>query len=308
MIQLLSNSFDSLILNYFFTLHPKFSRMLIVKEISDLKSQLGIIKKMGKTVGLVPTMGALHAGHISLVEEAGKKCNYVVVSIFVNPTQFNDPNDLKKYPRNLEKDIEILKGTACKMIFVPEVETMYPEPDTRKFSFGRIEEVMEGKFRPGHFNGVGQIVSKLFNIIEPDKAFFGLKDFQQFVIIKKLVKQLTLPVEIIPCPIIREPNGLAMSSRNERLTREQRSNASHIYKTLADAKNKAKGMTVKGLENWVVEQVNSNEYLETEYFEIVDDENLEPVTDWSQSGNKVGCIAVFCGGVRLIDNLVFNIN
>ncbi len=282
--------------------------MLVVKEISDLKSHIQEIKRSGKTVGFVPTMGALHAGHLSLVEEAGQKTDYVVVSIFVNPTQFNDPGDLKKYPRNLEKDLELLQPTACQMVFAPEAETMYPEPDTRRFNFGQLETVMEGRFRPGHFNGVAQVVSKLFEMVEPDKAFFGLKDFQQLVIVKSMVKQLTLQVEIVPCPIVREASGLAMSSRNERLTAEQRMNAAHIYKTLVEARNKAALMSVEELKNWVVEQINANEYLETEYFEIVDDENLSPIKQWNQPDNKVGCIAVFCGEVRLIDNLVFNIN
>ncbi len=282
--------------------------MLVVKEISDLKSQIQAIKNEGKKVGFVPTMGALHSGHLSLVEEAKKLTDYVVVSIFVNPTQFNDPSDLKKYPRTLDKDVKMLESTACQLIFAPEVETMYPEPDTRQFNFGKLETVMEGQYRDGHFNGVAQVVSKLFNMVEPDKAFFGLKDFQQLVIIKSMVKQLTLPIEIIPCPIIREENGLAMSSRNERLTTEQRSNAAHIYKTLNEARNKAAGMSVKELKNWVVEQINTNAYLETEYFEIVDDEKLNPINQWTEPVNKVGCIAVFCGKVRLIDNLVFNIN
>ena len=282
--------------------------MLVVKEISDLKSQIQAIKNEGKKVGFVPTMGALHSGHLSLVEEAKKLTDYVVVSIFVNPTQFNDPSDLKKYPRTLEKDVKMLESTDCQLIFAPEVETMYPETDTRQFNFGKLETVMEGQYRDGHFNGVAQVVSKLFNMVEPDKAFFGLKDFQQLVIIKSMVKQLTLPIEIIPCPIIREENGLAMSSRNERLTTEQRSNAAHIYETLKEARNKAAGMSVKELRNWVVEQINTNAYLETEYFEIVDDEKLNPINQWTEPVNKVGCIAVFCGKVRLIDNLGFNIN
>ena len=282
--------------------------MLVVKEISDLKSHIQEIKRAGKTVGFVPTMGALHAGHLSLVQAAGRQTDYVVVSIFVNPTQFNDPNDLEKYPRTLEQDRQLLEPTACQLVFAPEVSTMYPEPDTRKFGFGQLETVMEGRFRPGHFNGVAQVVSKLFDFVEPDKAFFGQKDFQQLVIIKSMVKQLNLQVEIIPCPIIREANGLAMSSRNERLSPEQRKNAAHIYKTLSEARNIASTMSVEELKNRVVEQINSNEFLETEYFEIVDDETLSPVVQWDAPVNKVACIAVFCGEVRLIDNLVFNIN
>lgn len=282
--------------------------MLVVKEISALKSHIAELKEKGKTVGFVPTMGALHSGHLSLVAEAGRQTDVVVVSIFVNPTQFNDPKDLEKYPRNLDRDLALLEPTACQLVFAPEADTIYPEPDTRIFDFGQLETVMEGRFRPGHFNGVAQVVSKLFYLVEPDKAFFGLKDFQQLVIIKAMVKQLTLPVEIVPCPIVREADGLAMSSRNERLSPEQRKNAAHIYKTLTKAGNMAANLSVEEMKRQVVEQIDANPYLKTEYFEIVDDETLSPVKQWSDPVNKVACIAVFCGEVRLIDNLVFNIN
>jgi pantoate--beta-alanine ligase len=280
--------------------------MLVVKEVNELKTLIRAKKSEGKTVGFVPTMGALHAGHLSLIEQAGKQTDFVVVSIFVNPTQFNDPNDLLRYPRDLGRDLALLDPTPCQLVFAPESETIYPEPDTRQFNFGRSEQVMEGKFRPGHFNGVAQIVSKLFDLTEPDKAFFGLKDFQQIVIVKAMIKKLNLQVEIVPCPIIREASGLALSSRNERLTPEQRANAAHIYKTLTEAGNKAAQMDVKKLKDWVVEQIDANPYLKTEYFEIVDDENLQSIERWDQPLNKVGCIAVFCGEVRLIDNVVFN--
>jgi pantoate--beta-alanine ligase len=280
--------------------------MLVVKEINELKTLIRAKRSEGKRIGFVPTMGALHAGHLSLIEQAGKQTGFVVVSIFVNPTQFNDPNDLIRYPRNLERDLALLDSTSCQLVFAPETETMYPEPDNRQFNFGRLEQVMEGKFRPGHFNGVAQVVSKLFDMVEPDKAFFGLKDFQQIVIVKAMIKKLNLKVEIVPCPIIREASGLALSSRNERLTPEQRANAAHIYQTLTEAGNKAAQMNVKGLTNWVVEQIDTNPYLKTEYFEIVDDENLQGIVRWDQPVNKVGCIAVFCGEIRLIDNVVFN--
>lgn len=280
--------------------------MLVVKEVNELKSLIREKKREGKTVGFVPTMGALHAGHLSLVEQAGKQADFVVISIFVNPTQFNDPNDLIRYPRNLERDLALLKSTACQLVFAPEVDTMYPEPDTRQFNFGHPEQVMEGKYRPGHFNGVAQVVSKLFDMIEPDKAFFGQKDFQQIVIVKAMVKKLNLQVEIVSCPIIREAGGLALSSRNERLTPEQRENAAHIYKTLTEAGNKVGQMNVQELKRWVVEQIDANPYLKTEYFEIVDDENLQTIESWDQPLNKVGCVAVFCGTVRLIDNIAFN--
>ncbi len=279
--------------------------MLVVKEIDKLKSLIKEKKSEGRSVGFVPTMGALHAGHLSLVKHAGKQTDFVVVSIFVNPTQFNDLNDLKTYPRNLDSDLKLLDGGPCQVVFAPETETMYPEPDTRQFGFGNLESVMEGRFRPGHFNGVAQVVSKLLMIVGPDKAFFGLKDFQQVAVVKAMVKQLNLPVEIVPCPIVREPDGLAMSSRNQRLTPEQRKNAPCIYRTLAEAVRKAGDMDVGDLKKWVAEQINANPFLKIEYFEIVDDENLMPVRDWGSPLNKTGCIAVFCGEVRLIDNVAF---
>ena len=279
--------------------------MLVVKEIRKLQELIERQRESGKMVGFVPTMGALHAGHLSLVENAEQQTDYVVVSIFVNPTQFNDKKDLINYPRTLEQDLELLNKTACQLVFAPEVGTMYPEEDSRQFHFGKLEQVMEGKSRPGHFNGVAQIVSKLFDMVKPDKAFFGLKDFQQLVIIKTLAKQLNLPVEIVPCPIIREKDGLALSSRNQRLSDVQRKNAPHIYKTLTEAQNKAHTMSVNELKDWVVKTIDQNEFLETEYFEITDDENLNTIEHWSEPQNKVGCVTVHCGEVRLIDNIVF---
>jgi len=278
--------------------------MLVIKKIGDLKALISTQKAEGKTIGFVPTMGALHSGHLSLVEKAGNQSDFVVVSIFVNPTQFNDKNDLEKYPRTLDADLALLEPTACQAVFAPEVATVYPEPDTRQFNFGELERVMEGKFRPGHFNGVAQVVSKLFEIVNPDKAFFGQKDFQQLVIVKAMVKQLTLPVEIIACPIVREASGLAMSSRNERLSAEQRENAAVIYQTLREARNNASGLSVEELKRQVVDQINANPYLQTEYVEIVDDTDLKPVERWTDPVNKVACVAVFCGTVRLIDNIV----
>ena len=280
--------------------------MLVVKEIPKLKELIEEQKSQHQRIGFVPTMGALHAGHLSLINEAGKNADFVVVSIFVNPTQFNNHEDLDKYPRDLDKDVRFLKNSPCQLLFVPEVETIYPEQDTRKFEFGSLESVMEGRFRPGHFNGVAQVVSKLLQIVGPDKAFFGLKDFQQLVIIKSLVKQLTLPVEIIPCPIVREADGLAMSSRNKQLSESQRKSAPYIHHTLQEAGNHIGQMDVEELKNWVISSINANDELATEYFEIVDDEKLRPVTSWDQPGNKVGCIAVYCGKVRLIDNWSFN--
>jgi pantoate--beta-alanine ligase len=278
---------------------------MLVKTKKELQEQLSALRSKG-SVGFVPTMGALHQGHISLVEQAVNVNAAVVVSIFVNPTQFNDPGDLRRYPRNLEVDLKMLEKTGCTLVFAPEAEEVYPEPDNRKFNFGSLEQVMEGKHRPGHFNGVAQVVSRLFEMTKPDKAYFGLKDLQQLAVIKKLVKMMNLPVEIVPCPIIREKSGLAMSSRNELLSPKERDNASLIYQELRNAQELKAKKTVQQLKNQVIEDINKNPFLNVEYFEIVDDENLMPVKNWNDKGVKVGCIAVHCGKVRLIDNIVLN--
>lgn len=279
--------------------------MFLIETIIELKSKLKALKETG-VIGFVPTMGALHAGHISLVKQAVSETQVVVVSIFVNPTQFNDKSDLEKYPRNLEADLKLLEKTGCQIVFAPKPEEIYPEPDTRKFEFGELETVMEGKHRPGHFNGVAQVVSKLFDIVEPDKAYFGLKDFQQLAIIKAMVAQLKLPVEIISCPIVREESGLAMSSRNELLTVEERKNAAVISRTLFEAKKLSEQKSVSELVEWISQTINKNQYLTVEYVEIADDQQLQPVKSWDKKGGKVCCVAVFCGKVRLIDNIVFN--
>jgi pantoate--beta-alanine ligase len=281
--------------------------MQVIKHINELRTILEEKQKQGLLIGFVPTMGALHQGHFSLVEKAGQQTNCVVVSIFVNPTQFNDKGDLERYPRDLQKDINLLSSTACQLIFAPEVNEIYPEPDTRKFNFGMLEQVMEGRFRPGHFNGVAQVVSRLFDIVQPDKAFFGQKDFQQLAIIKEMVRRMNFPVEIVPCPIIREADGLAMSSRNMLLTHEQRQNAVHISATLFEAQNKTSECSVNELRDWVVNRINENECLNTEYFEIVNGTNLQPILSWNDPGEKVGCIAVHCGKIRLIDNVEFRV-
>ena len=280
--------------------------MQVVKHINDIRTILNDKRKEGLSIGFVPTMGALHNGHISLVELAGQQTGFVVVSIFVNPTQFNDKADLERYPRDLQKDVDLLTPTACQLVFAPEPGEIYPEPDTRQFNFGALEQVMEGKFRPGHFNGVAQVVSRLFEIVQPDKAFFGQKDFQQLAIINEMVRKLKLSVEIIPCPIIREPYGLAMSSRNILLSPEQRQNAAQISDTLSQALNKTGGFTVQELCICVINRINENEYLNTEYFEIVDSVTLQPVKSWDEPCEKVGCIAAHCGKVRLIDNIEFD--
>lgn len=291
---------------YLLTLHPQYCcKMQVVKHIKDIQAIVEKARNEGKTIGFVPTMGALHQGHLSLVERAGKETGFVVASIFVNPTQFNDKTDLERYPRNLARDAELLSSTACQAVFAPEVDEVYPEPDTRLFNFGPLEMVMEGKFRPGHFNGVAQVVSRLFDMVKPDKAFFGEKDFQQLAIIREMVRKLKLNVEIVACPIVREPDGLAMSSRNLLLTPEQRKNAVHISATLFEALNKTGALNVETLRRWVVEQIDKNEFLKTEYFEIVDEKTLQPVKSWNDTGPKVGCIAVHCGKIRLIDNMKF---
>jgi len=228
------------VLKYLFTLHPHFlNQMQVVKHINDLQSILNDKRAEGLSIGFVPTMGALHEGHLSLVQIAGHQTNFVLVSIFVNPTQFNDKNDLLRYPRNLQNDIKLLQETDCQLVFAPEVDEIYPEPDTRIFDFGALEHVMEGKFRPGHFNGVAQVVSRLFDIVQPDKAFFGQKDFQQLAIIQEMVRKLNLQVKIVPCPIVRERDGLAMSSRNMLLSPEQRQARAHISGTRLKPQNKS---------------------------------------------------------------------
>ena len=271
---------------------------------SELQKALDSFRSKGESIGFVPTMGALHEGHLSLVSKAGKENKVVVVSIFVNPTQFNDPGDLERYPRTLEEDMRKLATVADPFIFAPTVEEMYPEPDTRKFDFGTLESVMEGRFRPGHFNGVGQIVSKLFDVVLPHRAYFGLKDFQQLVIIKEMVRQLHYDIEIVPCEIVREADGLAMSSRNQLLTPEHRAVAPLISKTLFEAKKLVDEKSVEELKAWVQEKINNSPLLEVEYFDVVDDNHLQSVKTWDEPGVKVGCIAVHAGKVRLIDNVI----
>lgn len=279
--------------------------MQVLKSKNELVSLIDSYKKEGKTIGFVPTMGALHNGHLSLVKECKKNSDITVVSIFVNPTQFNDLEDLKRYPRTLDKDTELLRTVGCDLVFAPTVDEIYPEPDTRKFDFGYLESVMEGARRPGHFNGVGQVVSRLFDIVRPDKAFFGMKDFQQVAIIKNMVKQLNYNIQIIPCPIVREENGLALSSRNTLLGEDYKKNAPHIYATLKKARNLASEMSVSDLKKWITDEINNNPYLETEYVEIVDDTTLKVTENWTEKGTKVACVAVYAGKIRLIDNIVF---
>lgn len=282
--------------------------MKIIDNIKDLKQYLSKERENKKQIGFVPTMGALHEGHISLVHKCVRDNDICVVSIFVNPTQFNDKNDLVNYPKTPEQDYALLEAAGCAYVFAPSENEMYPEPDTRIFNFGRVAEVMEGKYRPGHFNGVGQIVSKLFDIVEPHKAYFGEKDFQQIAVIRAMVKLLNQKVEIISCPIQREKDGLALSSRNVRLTPEQRQKAPIIARVLQESTTFAKKQNIRETINFVINTINGESEMNVEYYEIVDGETLESIENWSDSRDPVGCITVFCGKVRLIDNIHYNVS
>ena len=279
--------------------------MKLVHTINELCAELALQRQAGKKIGLVPTMGALHEGHASLVRRAVAENDVVVVSDFVNPTQFNDKNDLLKYPRTLDADCELLEKEGASFVFAPSVEEIYPEPDTRQFSYAPLDTVMEGKYRPGHFNGVCQIVSKLFMIVEPDKAYFGEKDFQQLAIIREMVKQMNFPLEIVGCPIVREADGLALSSRNARLSEEQRRQALGISQALFCSKEYAATHSVAETQEFVEKAIADAEGLELEYFELVDGLTLQKIASWEDTDYAVGCITVFCGEVRLIDNIKY---
>lgn len=279
--------------------------MKLIQTIQELRTELDALRKEGKTIGLVPTMGALHAGHASLVKRAVAENDVVVVSDFVNPTQFNDKNDLLKYPRTLDADCKLLEECGASFVFAPSVEEIYREPDTRQFSYAPLDTVMEGKFRPGHFNGVCQIVSKLFLIVEPTRAYFGEKDFQQLAIIREMVRKYPFNLEIVGCPIVREADGLALSSRNARLSDEQRIQALQISKTLFASVEYAQTHTLAETKAFVESAISTAEGLRLEYFEIVDGNSLQTVCDWKDGSYIVGCITVFCGEVRLIDNIKY---
>ncbi len=280
--------------------------MKTINTISQTKQFLLEAKKEGKSIGFVPTMGALHEGHLTLMRRAKKENDLLAVSVFVNPIQFNNPEDLKKYPRDLEKDKQLLKSVGCDVVFAPTVDEMYPEEKvTEHFDFGKLETVMEGAFRPGHFNGVAVVVKRLFNIITPDRAYFGEKDFQQLAIIKQLVKMENMPVEIVPCAIVREPDGLAMSSRNERLTPDERALAPFIYQTLQQAAQLKTEKSPLEIIQWVTNKFKAQPAFTLEYFELADDVFLQPVTRWEKGKGTIGFIAAFLGDVRLIDNIRF---
>jgi pantoate--beta-alanine ligase len=277
--------------------------MKIHNKIKDLQQELQKLINQKKNIGFVPTMGALHKGHISLVEKSKSENDFTVVSIFVNPIQFNNPEDLEKYPRNPEKDFEMLKNAGVNFVFYPEVAEMYPEEVNEKYNFGNLETVMEGAFRPGHFNGVAVVVRKLFDIVKPSNAYFGEKDFQQLAIIKKMVADYSIPVQIVPCPIVREPDGLAMSSRNARLTPEERNSAKEIFSILKQAKEKINSLSFREIEKWGANQIAKVPFLKIEYLQMVDSESLQQADSLQNCNSTTACIAVYAGKIRLIDNI-----
>lgn len=280
-------------------------KMKIVETVSELNLSLQAARQAGRSIGLVPTMGALHEGHASLVSRSVKENDITVVSVFVNPTQFNDKTDLANYPRTLEADCQLLEKLGADIVFAPSVEEIYPEPDTRTFSYPPIDTVMEGAHRPGHFNGVCQIVSKLFMYVQPDKAYFGEKDYQQIAVIRAMVADLKLPVNICPCPVIREESGLARSSRNTLLTEDERHIAANIYRVLKNSLPYAERHSVEETTQNVIEQINGIDGLEVEYYQIVDGNTLQPIANWTDADSVVGCITVYCGHrpIRLIDHI-----
>lgn len=281
--------------------------MRIIKEAAELEAFVAHEKNNGRSVGFVPTMGALHEGHLSLVERCVADNDVAVVSVFVNPTQFNNPDDLATYPRSEEADARLLANAGAAVMFCPSVEQMYPDGTARdhEFQLGDAAEVMEGKYRPGHFQGVAQVVSRLFMLVRPDRAYFGEKDFQQIAVIRNMVKSEGIDVEIVACPIKRADDGLALSSRNALLSPEQRALAPEIHKTLADSVDYAAGHSLQATHDSVVEHLNAIPGMKVEYFEIVDARTLLPVSNWAESPWIVGCITVYCGKVRLIDNITY---
>ena len=279
--------------------------MKVFNKIVDLQNVLFLARKQGKKIGLVPTMGALHEGHASLITKSIGENDITVVSVFLNPTQFNDQSDFDRYPRTLEADSRLVEACGADYIFAPSVKDIYPSPDARHFEFPPVTTVMEGARRPGHFNGVCQVVSRLFYIVRPDSAYFGEKDWQQIAVVKQLAKYINSNVRIVECPIIRDPDGLAKSSRNSLLTKEERASAPAIYQILRESIGYAETHSLKETRNMVVERINAIPELEVEYFEIVDGDSLLPVENWERSEYIVGCITVYCGKtpIRLIDHI-----
>lgn len=281
--------------------------MKVLRTVGELRQAMESHRNAGKTIGFVPTMGALHAGHLSLMERSCRDNDITVASIFVNPTQFNNATDLKTYPRTEEKDCALLEKAGVDYAFVPSVEEIYPEPDTRVFDLGEVAEVMEGAMRPGHFNGVAQIVSRLFSYVNPTRAYFGEKDFQQIAVIRRMAQLEGFDFEIIACPIVREADGLALSSRNVRLTPEQRQIAPAIHRTLARSLDMARDKSVGEVKQWVKEEIDRQPFMTTEYYEIVNPLTMQPTDSWmTPDGPAVGCVTVYCGDVRLIDNITYS--
>jgi pantoate--beta-alanine ligase len=278
--------------------------MKVFEKAAELNQFIASERVKGKSVGFVPTMGALHNGHISLINKAKQENDLVAASVFVNPTQFNNPDDLKKYPRTIDADKELLEKQGCDVLFFPSVEEIYPEKDTTVFDLGGLDTLMEGKFRPGHFNGVAMVVKRLFEIVQPNNAYFGEKDFQQLAIIRYMVKAERLRVNVIGCPTLRENSGLAMSSRNMRLTEEEKVEAAAIYKAMAEAKENAKHLPPQKVKELFERNISQNPVFKFEYFEIVDAETLLPVNEWNPQRKAVGCVAIWIRDVRLIDNLL----
>ena len=278
--------------------------MEIIHTREALQQAVAAFKKEGKTIGFVPTMGALHEGHLTLMRLAQRENDIAICSIFVNPTQFNNPTDLERYPRDPEKDAMAVSGIVD-IAFIPTVEEMYPESPTEHYDFGELEQVMEGPSRPGHFQGVGMVVSRLFELVQPDRAYFGKKDYQQVAIIRRLVELKKYPLEIVPVEIVRAEDGLALSSRNALLHPEKRAKAPFIYRTLKQAKAMAAGHTLQEVEKWIKEQIGSDPDFELEYIQIADAETLQPIGSFADAAHVVACITVWLDGVRLIDNIEF---
>lgn len=281
--------------------------MLIIKEAGELEQYVARARNNGRSIGFVPTMGALHRGHLSLVERCVKENDESVVSVFVNPTQFNNANDLATYPRTEEADARLLAEAGVSVVFMPSVEAVYPDGTERdhEFDLGAAAEVMEGKYRPGHFQGVAQVVSRLFLLVRPDRAYFGEKDFQQIAVIRNMVRSEGIDVEIVACPIKRADDGLALSSRNALLTPEQRKVAPEIHAALMESKAYMLDHSLQATHDTVVDRLNAVPGMRVEYFEIVDAETMQPIDDWAEARWIVGCITVYCGAVRLIDNITY---
>ena len=282
--------------------------MKVITKVIDMQNELFVQRKNGRSIGLVPTMGALHEGHASLVRRCVKENDVTVVSVFLNPTQFNDKGDLERYPRTLDADCKLLEKEGADYVFAPSVEEVYPTPDERHFEFPPVTTVMEGAKRPGHFNGVCQVVSRLFYIVRPQRAYFGEKDWQQIAVVKQLVKYMGVNIEIVECETIREKDGLAKSSRNTLLSADERAIAPKIYEALKAGVKYAKTHTVEETHDKVVADINAVEGLDVEYFSIVDGSTLLDIQSWDDCEKAVGCITVYCGKtpIRLIDHIDFN--